>query len=251
MPDSALPSVTRNLVIDGETQPGATCGSGFASRDLRIVLDGSNAGSVSGLILLGGMTSGRINGLTINNFGAHGIDMIGADSVWISCNYIGTDETGMVDQGNAGNGINKSSGGLTRFVTIGTNGDGVDDTREGNLISGNQRGGIHFFGGVDDARISGNYIGLNAAASATLANASPGIFIFETERIVIGTDGDGTSDAQEANVIVGNSNGIFLEGKTGFRIAGNFIGTDTSGTKNFGNGGTGILILDGAAKSPV
>jgi hypothetical protein len=239
-PDSVLPSITDSLVIDGESQPGATCGSGFASRDLKVVLDGSNAGSASGLVLTSAVASARIHGLTINNFSTHGIDLQGADSVWVSCNNIGTDVTGSLDEGNF-SGISAPNDANAQYLIVGTNGDGIDDAREGNIISGNAFG-IALARDNPDARVSGNYIGFNAAGTGTVGNSSRGMNLFQPARLLIGTDGDGTSDRLEANVIVGNAIGIQADGQATYKIAGNFIGTDTSGTQDFGNIGTPLGI---------
>src|SRR4029079_11511465 len=68
----------------------------------------------------------------------------------------------------------------------------------------------------------------------------------------IGTDGDGFGDEAERNIISANgflvpvySDGISLNG-AGNVIAGNYIGTDVTGTQAMGNARTGINMAYGA-----
>ena len=59
------------------------------------------------------------------------------------------------------------------------------------------------------------------------------------------TNGDGVADAAEPNVISGNLNdGIYLcdHGTEKNVVAGNFIGTDVTGTLALGNAGHGVGI---------
>ena len=69
-PLSALPTITDTVVLDGYTQPGASPNT-LAIGDnavLKIVLDGSLAGSVDGLVIAGGNST--VRGLVIDNFAA-------------------------------------------------------------------------------------------------------------------------------------------------------------------------------------
>src|SRR5262249_39318519 len=53
---------------------------------------------------------------------------------------------------------------------IGTNGDGVNDAGERNVISGNGQVGIGVFNGPNGNVIAGNYIGTNITGNAALGN---------------------------------------------------------------------------------
>jgi hypothetical protein len=85
-PASALPAITKPVVIDGTTQPG------FTGTPL-IVLDGGSAGLfANGLTLTGGHSA--VEGLVINNFGRSAIVLSGQGEDLVVGNYLGTDVTG-------------------------------------------------------------------------------------------------------------------------------------------------------------
>ena len=106
-PTSALPPITRPAVIDGYTQPGSspntlTTGNNAA---LKIVLDGSNAGSGADGLQIEGASNSAIEGLVIKRFSGDGIDVFGDGAAGtvgtrIEGNFIGTDPTGDLDRGN-------------------------------------------------------------------------------------------------------------------------------------------------------
>lgn len=92
---------------------------------------------------------------------------------FIAGNYIGTDASGFNSLPNDNNGVNIVSFQSTR---VGTNGDGVGDLLERNVISGNDEDGIR----IDDADrslIAGNYIGVTANGLIPLGNNKRGVFI--------------------------------------------------------------------------
>ncbi|MBI2339290.1 MAG: tandem-95 repeat protein [Deltaproteobacteria bacterium] len=96
--------------------------------------------------------------------------------------------------------------------------------------------------------VAGNYIGLNAAGTGSVANSNTGITVSGTG-IRVGTDADGTSDALERNIIANSGVGISVT-NTGVIITGNYIGTNAAGTAalgssqgiNLASGGTGARI---------
>src|SRR6266851_2227058 len=119
---SALPTITNAVTIDGWSQPG------FAGTPL-IELNGAGAGSAPCLFIQAPDTT--VRGLVINRFAGGGIG-IAAANTWIAGNYIGTDPTGTINEGNGG-GIGVNDG--CSHIIIGTNGDGVNDLLERNVIS--------------------------------------------------------------------------------------------------------------------
>jgi hypothetical protein len=190
--------------------------------------------AVEGNQIVGGLGSGIV--ITGDGSGS-------TRDVRIAGNLIGNDGTVALGP-TVGVGVFAAGG--SKNVIIGTNGDGVSDALEGNVISGNVNGVLA--GGVTGLRIAGNRIGTNAAGTAAIPNTAEGvrfggIGVAQTGAI-IGTDGDGVSDDLEGNVISGNATvGVSLEDATGNRIAGNRIGTNAAGTAAVANGGGGIQFF--------
>jgi parallel beta-helix repeat protein len=108
--------------------------------------------------------------------------------------------------------------------------------------------GIRIGTNADNSVVQGNFIGTNAAGTTALGNAR-GIFVdIDATNSLIGTNGDGTNDDAERNVISGNSSdGIqVLAGASGTVIAGNYIGTNAAGTTALGNS-VGVYLFPQAA----
>jgi hypothetical protein len=127
----------------------------------------------------------------------------------IAGNYIGTDPTGRFAVPNT---IGVSLGGLNNL--LGTNGDGVDDEAERNIISGNSVQGVAL-GGSSNV-IAGNYIGTDATGMYAIANP------------VFGVRGGGYRGSITGNLISGNGQGINPAGYN-VLVQGNMIGTDKTG----------------------
>jgi Ca2+-binding RTX toxin-like protein len=215
--------------------------------------------------VIGGAAASVRNVISGNRDGSNagsGVVVVDTPGTVIAANYIGTDLTGTVAIGNQSYGI-QMGGGAGR---VGTDGDGLSDDAEGNLISGNGLGGVIIGGSGNDTEgvvVAGNVIGLNAAGTAALGNGPFGGVIFSTLLPVairnnrIGTNADGVSDELERNVISGNAGpGVHLLGFTGADVsgnvvAGNYIGTDAAGTAAIGNGSDGVDVTDGAANNTV
>jgi len=185
-------------------------------------------------------------GNLISGNGWHGISVSG-DLNRISGNLIGTNAAGNAAIPNgvtydAGHGIGLKAGAVGNL--IGTNGDGNGDLAERNIISGNARSAISLYGpGTTDNVIAGNYIGTDITGTSALPNGGIGVLVDGASSNRIGTNGDGLADAAEANVISSNtSTGVFIIVAPSNQIAGNFIGTDKTGTQPLGNGLDGIHI---------
>ncbi|HUT90132.1 MAG TPA: hypothetical protein VMY37_11590 [Thermoguttaceae bacterium] len=175
------------------------------------------------------------------------IAVAGTDNNIVAGNFIGIDATGTLAIGNGDDGIRIHYGDRNR---IGTDGNGVADEAERNVISGNAGSGIRMLYGATHNIVAGNYIGTDASGAFALANTGSGVSIGNASREnLIGTDGDGEADQAERNVISGNGvDGISIAGvgNDANIIAGNFIGTDATGTLAIGNGDDGIGIHYGA-----
>jgi hypothetical protein len=217
-PQSGLPGITSAVMIDGWSQPG------FAGTPL-IELNGAGAGDANGLDISAATT---VRGLVINRFSEGGISVHGTSSAntWIYGNYIGVDPTGTMGEGNL-HGVFIQDANL---VTIGSNGDGVNDVLERNVISGQNGSG---FGGEGvrierstAVTIQGNYLGTNATGDAAIANQDDGVRAGNSSNLRI-----------VGNLMSGGSGyGVILPGPVDHVvIQGNRIGTNAAGTAALGD----------------
>lgn len=243
-PITTLPSITSPVVLDGWSQGGA----GYSGSPL-IELNGAVSGSYGLRITSGGST---VRGLTINGFNS-GVILLTAGSNWIYGDYVGTNTAGDTAVANTtGISINADSSNNI----IGTNGDGVGDAAEGNLISGNGDYGILFAqAGTSGNVVAGNKIGTDlsgtiAIPNGTNSNSRAGIYLGGTGNR-IGTNSDGIADNLERNLISGNhGSGITLNIQTNpvaaaNIIAGNYVGTDSTGLAALPNSGSGLASSSG------
>lgn len=286
-PLSELPTITDPLDIDGYSQPGSarnTLPSGD-NAELKIELDGSQAGLSHGLIVTSGSSAFR--GLVINQFARDGIRIEGLGGNTVEGSYIGVDSTGQLARGNGTSGIGQPAASFFEFEPafgieiiggssdniIGTNGDNAGDFGERNVISSNLKADVFISGlGTDRNIVAGNFIGTNADGTGSFGQVAQGPFNYNVGVFVnggsrsnrIGTDGNGTADIAERNILsghVGNtgraddhhsSRGIEIANLSSptttlglNTVAGNFIGTDVTGTQKIGNGvGVGLWLSD-------
>ncbi|MCH7999201.1 MAG: CSLREA domain-containing protein, partial [Chloroflexi bacterium] len=143
-PGSTLPTITQPVTIDGTTQPG------FTTTPI-IELNGSGAGAfVDGLNITAGGTT--VKGLVINNFSGNGIKLSNLGGNTIEGNFIGTDVTGAVAEGNGARGV----------YVIGSPSNMIGGTtaEARNVISGNILDGVRISAiGATLNVLEGNYIG--------------------------------------------------------------------------------------------
>ena len=167
----------------------------------------------------------------------------------VAGNLIGTNASGTSSVPNGEAGIEIANG--ANANRIGTDGNGLADAAERNVISGNSGEGIILFRDVAATPtannvIAGNYIGTNQNGTGPLGNGLAGVAVVGgASSNVIGTNGDGVGDTAEGNVISGNGQqGIsIVDAPTSDNIvAGNYIGTDSTGRQAIGNGGEGVGI---------
>ncbi len=163
------------------------------------------------------------------------------DYTVVAGNYIGTNALGTSAIPNGGYGVVVTYSSYD--VQIGTNGDGTRDHLEGNTISGNILGGVAVTNVNNGTWIAGNKIGTNPGGTAEIANQGDGVYAEggDAGNLLVGTNGDGTADVNERNIISGNvQDGVHLSSGLRFTmVAGNYIGTDVNGTTAIGNGSTG------------
>jgi titin len=195
-------------------------------------------------------TPGGRNILSGNTYSGVGVFGAGTERNTIAGNFIGTNAAGSAAIGNQNFGVAVYEGARSNW--IGTNGDSQNDADEGNIISGNMWSGVGItMVGTDRNHVSGNRIGTDASGSIALANLLDGVSIFNNARFnQIGTNGDTVSDAEERNIISGNSQtGVAINGvgTTRNSVAGNWVGTDATGTIKLGNHAWGVYIGSGAS----
>ena len=197
----------------------------------------------------------------------------------VAGNYIGTDVTGTVALGNSGPGLNLS-GNPSNFGDdvqimngasnnwIGVNSIyGPENADQRNVISGDANEGVDITGtGTTDNTVAGNYIGTDYTGAHALPNYAGVEIDSGASSNLVGTNGDGVSDALERNIVSGNLfAGVWMTG-TGTNnnvVAGNYLGTNVTGTTAIGNGGTlqidsldagigaGVVIENGASSNLV
>jgi titin len=193
------------------------------------MLDGTGSPS-DGLTVAASNTS--IVNLTIANYvNGSGVLFTGTSHGKVQGSRIGTNQTGTTAARNQhGIWISNSTN-----ILIGTDGDGIADTAERNVISGNSGYGVLISGTTASSnRIAGNYIGTNAAGAAEIANGHDGI------RIEAGASNNmiGGSLASQRNVVSGNAwSGIVVAGAgvQNNTVAGNYVGTNAAGTATIPN----------------
>ena len=167
-PLSPLPAIVNPVLIDGFSQPGQA-----ARRSIEI--NGGQAGGGDGLLITGADVT--VRGLDIGGFsqgaGIH-ITGTGATGDWVYGNFLGTTATGTKAEPND-YGVEIDGGASGNL--IGSNGDGIADAAERNLISGNLFAGIWINGqGTAGNAIAGNFIGTTVTGDLALDNGISPIY---------------------------------------------------------------------------
>jgi parallel beta-helix repeat protein len=284
-PSTALPQLTKPVIIDGYSQSGASANTlagvgalGVAPSEsqgdnavLTIELDGEHVTTTDDGIV----RPDTIRGLVINRFES-GAAIAGGHGP-VQGDFIGTDVSGTLALGNL-QGV--------RWTDI--VGGSTPDAR--NLISGNIYGII-----PSVSQIQGNFIGTDITGTKALGNTEGIDIAYDDGNTIIGNlisgnigfgignDRDGTQI--QGNFIgtdvtgehpLGNSKGIFTDGSAliggtaagsgnlisgneggvdirapGILVQGNFIGTDVMGTSTLGNTKGGILFQDAGSNDTV
>jgi hypothetical protein len=188
--ESELPAIPAGVTIDACTQAGAACATWPPT--LMVELEGGSAPvGASGLrIHADGVT---VRGLVVNSFTSHGILVSNAADAIIETCFIGTDVTGTLDFGNAGDGV---------FLEAATGTRIGGTAAQGNLISSNASNGIVVGAVSSHTQILANQIGTDVADASALPNGGAGVSILDTA-----TDSD-----VEGNSIRFNGEGVVVAG---------------------------------------
>lgn len=263
---------TDGVVIEGLAVTGATTGirvvessQGFIARNdwLGVKLSGANGtGANTGIWLdpnsngatIGGAAEATERNVFANN-AAEGLDIEGADNAVVKGNYFGVKPDGSTQAAN-GKDIE-----ITDTVAIDATGNEVGTTVASgvapcdggcNVISGATFAGIDLQGNGGNEKpatgpttIHGNYVGLNAAGTATVANTSYGVYVGKATDALIGGE-----ENADANFIAGGSEGIAAENAEGFEAIGNVIGSGAYGAEITAPG-TGVFLINTNNANPV
>ena len=185
--------------------------------------------------LVGGTNIGSRNVIAANK--SYGIEITGALATGnlVRGNLIGTDVSGTVALGNLFDGVRLHGGAANNSI-------GGTFTAARNLISGNDRYGVHIESNSTTGNVvQGNFIGTDVTGTGALGNGFDGVMLDG------GAMGNtiGGSVGGATNVVSGNNRyGIVLDSfATGNRIQGNFIGVDVTGVAPLGNRFHGVRIL--------
>jgi titin len=236
-PVTDLPTITHSVLIDGYSQPGSSPNTLAIGDNAVLTIELDCTGVDTGLFIAADQST--VQGLVVNRSNYYGIRATGAHDVIQGC-FIGTDPSGTIALGNQWYGIVMSGAGSR----LGTNGDGINDYAERNLISGNQNTGADVAG--TSILVAGNYFGTDASGGRALVNAgasglstaitisgappAPGV-----PPTRLGVDGQSPDPAAMRNLISGNpAYGAYVGSNV--VVAGNYIGTDATGTLPLGNG---------------
>ena len=225
----AVPNLQNGIQVDG---PSPLIGSGLEGGGNLI------SGNLQSGVLILSHTTGEIH---------------------VQGNFIGTDVTGALAVPNQFGVVIGDEVDQTKNVSgcvVGVDGNGVTDASEGNVISGNLLDGVVLLlRGTTLNIVAGNRIGTNAAGTAAVPNGRNGVVIRDgAGGNTIGRQGTAIGDAQERNVISGNTaNGILISNDPTANnlIAGNFIGTNAAGTSAIPNQLNGVLIDQGAQNNTI
>jgi parallel beta-helix repeat protein len=204
----------------------------YIGTDISGSYDLGNSGD--GIAIEQGAFNNLVKGNLISGNGGAGVTIWDWSSSYntVIGNIIGLDASGTKA---LGNGCGVGVGGRAEFNRIG----GMT-AEERNVISGNNEG-VALVGPGPNV-VLGNFIGTDVTGTRALGNAGAGVTVQDTCSFVGGiTEG-------ERNVISGNGIGVklFSLGIEYNWIAGNYIGTDASGTVALGNTDFGVTMNDGA-----
>ena len=173
----------------------------------------------------------------ISGNGADGLQIsgLGADNNLVLGNYVGTDTNGESAIGNRNMGVSIVEGASHNKIGGAAKG-------EGNLISGNGEDGLFIHdSGTKYNIVLGNCVGTNASGAFAVPNGNVGINLGNgTQNNLIGGH-----TAAERNIISGNRNfGVHIGGNEVMYnlVIGNYIGTDSTGSRAIGNRTNGVAF---------
>jgi hypothetical protein len=236
-PTSLLPSITKSVLIDGYSQPGASANT-LAVGDnavLLIEINGTNIATFRVFNIPGPAGGVTIRGFVINRTQGGYAFVVGSAGVSssnnvIAGNFIGVDPTGAILPA-------ATQAPQVTFADGSSNTFGGSTPAARNIMAGNFFSGTIYIllqGAGSNDVIQGNYLGLNASGTAKLSNGGGVGIEVDTDNNTIGGTAPGAG-----NVIGGVQIAIFITGFTGGGnnnfVQGNRIGTNAAGTAALSN----------------
>jgi hypothetical protein len=178
----------------------------------------------------------------ISKNGDDGVEISGkAKGVQVFDTIIGLNWNGASAMGNADNGI--EIGGSASNILIGGTVPDEFSVSPRNAIGGNLGNGIAVIGKAKNTTINHSYIGTDIMGVEGVGNLLAGVYLGS------GTSGTtiGSTDFDLKTLVSGNyGDGIEIDGSKSNKIIGSYIGTDSTGTENMGNGANGVYISGGS-----
>jgi hypothetical protein len=229
-------AAARNLISGNQSYGVRLAGTGTARNTISGNYVGTTAGGGAALAnavgihldtkasrnTIGGLTTGARN--LISGNATSGVEVVnpGTTTNTVAGNSIGVDVDGSRKLANG-----------TGVRIAGASGNTIGGAAAGarNLISGNTNYGVQIMNiGTTRNTIAGNLIGVDASGTAKLPNTY-GVYVTSSASgNTIGGTGPGAR-----NVISGNDRGVMLETDDNV-VAGDYIGTDITGSTALGNG---------------
>lgn len=214
-PQTNLPPITDSVVIDGTSQPG------YAGIP-RVEIDGGGT-AATGIMI--NSEDVIVKGLSVTGFTDAGVRIASSGRAILRENYLGINPSNQSDPNDFG-------------VKVFSSNNVID----GNLISGNTKSGVYIAGAsASNNSFVNNWIGLDNSSSLARPNGRDGITNLAAGTMI------GLPLAP--NVISGNlEQGIEITSAaaTENEVYGNYIGLDSSGTSDLGNGDAGVRIISAA-----
>ena len=218
-----------------------------------LLRDGANYNTLGGDRAIGTGLLGQGNLISANTYSGIQLQNTGTMHNSILGNFIGTDISGNISDGNTDAGI-IIIGGASQNVIGGSHSQGICDG-PCNLISGNDVGVVISSDDSDGNEVLGNFIGTDISGGNAIDNQAQGVMVGwgAAQNVIGGSHSPGACDGH-CNLISGNSeNGVVFRevGTTGNQVLGNLIGTDISGDNANANSVAGVMIAFGAAQNVI
>jgi hypothetical protein len=248
---------------DGTTVSGmASAVAGFRHR---VNVEGTNVDTFSGYLTVGTDSDGRNDNAEFNVItGTHIALALELPGARIAGNYFNVKADGktfvwaddihqaQLDSGrSAGDSSveNIENGRVTIGSVIGTDGNGINDANEKNIFNVVVYDHlIEFYSDARNLTVAGNYfgVGVDGTTKAKKSVLRPEPDLIEVPgnaSVVIGTNGDGKSDAVEGNLVVGLGGDLFFAGGSATSLV------VARGNTLSGNGFDSFPFADAGAKS--